>query len=45
MPTFREDIKPLLVQGTKINFDQDFDLVMNRVISKLSGDPWKGEKS
>jgi predicted nucleotidyltransferase component of viral defense system len=42
---FREDILPLLPNNSLHSFDKDFDLVMNTVITKLPGEPWKGTGS
>lgn len=38
---FRGDITPLLAIGkNQHNFDEDFDLVWQRIIAKLPGEPW-----
>jgi len=42
MPEFREDIKILLPAKQKHSFEHDFELVMNKIISQLPGEPWKG---
>lgn len=42
MQEFREDMQALLPLKSKLNFNQDFDLVMSRIIAKLPGDAWKG---
>lgn len=41
---FREDIIPLLPPNAKHDFDQDFTLVMSKLIAKLPGEQWKGIK-
>ena len=44
LPSFREDILPLLaVRNKQHNFAADFNLVMEKIIAKLPGEPWKGE--
>jgi len=42
MYEFREDMQALLPLKTTFNFDQDFVLVMEKLIAKLPGDPWRG---
>lgn len=43
MPAFRKDLEPLLaVNAAKYNFDDDFKLVMDKIIAKFPGDTWKG---
>lgn len=38
---FRGDITPLLsIENNQHNFDEDFDLVWQRIIAKLPGEPW-----
>lgn len=39
---FREDMQTLLPVDIKLNFDDDFNLVMQQVIAKLPGESWKG---
>ncbi len=41
LKAFREDILPLLPANVVHNFDEDFDLVMDRIIAKLPGKSWK----
>lgn len=42
MPQFRDDMQTLLPLKSAFNFDHDFELVMEKIISKLPGGPWKG---
>jgi predicted nucleotidyltransferase component of viral defense system len=39
---FKEDVKPLLVEGTEYNAEKACSLVLDNLVSKLPGDPWKG---
>lgn len=41
-PAFREDIRPLLRDGADYNFDAAAKFMLDEVVSKLPGDPWKG---
>lgn len=40
--SFRQDIIPLLPVNTNYDFDRDFELVMDQIITKLPGKQWKG---
>ncbi len=42
MEEFRRDMAELLSYNTQHDFEQDFNLVMKSIISKLPGEPWKG---
>ena len=43
LPSFQEDILPLLaIDNGKHNFEEDFVLVMERLVAQLPGEPWKG---
>jgi predicted nucleotidyltransferase component of viral defense system len=43
LPSFQEDILPLLAVGNNMHsFDDDFTLVMEQLVAKLPGEPWKG---
>ena len=39
---FRNDISPLLRPDIEWDFDNAVEVVMNQIISRLDGDPWKG---
>lgn len=39
---FRQDILPLLPANAHYDFDKDFNLVMDKIITKLPGKQWKG---
>ncbi len=39
---FKKDILPLLPSDKQHDFEHDFDLVMDKIISRLPGEPWKG---
>lgn len=41
---FKQDILPLLPIDKHHNFNHDFELVMDKIISKIPGDAWKGDK-
>lgn len=41
---FRQDILPLLPVDGRHDFNHDFALVMEKIISKLPGEAWKGVK-
>jgi hypothetical protein len=41
-PSFRGDIEPLLRPGTTWDIDLAMDTVLERVVSGLGGDAWKG---
>jgi predicted nucleotidyltransferase component of viral defense system len=41
-PEFCNDIIPLLRPGLSWNFNKAFQTVLNKLISKLPGEPWKG---
>ncbi len=44
LSSFAEDIIPLLAVGNdQHNFEEDCKLVMEQLISRLPGEPWKGE--
>ncbi len=40
---FRSDMDPLLRHGLSWDFDQALEVVRTAIISKLPGDPWKGD--
>jgi predicted nucleotidyltransferase component of viral defense system len=45
LPSFQEDILPLLAIGNNTHsFDDDFTLVMEQLVTRLPGGPWKGIK-
>lgn len=39
---FREDVEPLLRPGITWDFDIAMDMVLQRIVAGLPGDPWKG---
>ncbi len=41
-PDFRDDVYPLLHPAIEWNFDQAMNDILHTLISKLSGNPWKG---
>lgn len=41
-PMFKNDIKPLLSVNTDWDFEKASQLIYNRLITKMPGDPWKG---
>jgi hypothetical protein len=41
-PEFVKDMEALLPEQTGFNFQHDYDLVMNKIIVCLAGEPWKG---
>ncbi len=45
LDSFREDIIPLLAVDIKHDFEENFNLVMRELITKLPGEPWKGEEA
>jgi predicted nucleotidyltransferase component of viral defense system len=42
-PDFRDDVPPLLRSGLSWDFDTAMDIVLERLVALLPGDPWKGE--
>ena len=40
---FRNDMGPLLRHGLSWDFDEALEVVLTEVISKLPGDPWRGD--
>lgn len=41
-PDFRRDMDPLLRQGLSWDFDEALRAVLDELVSRLPGDPWKG---
>lgn len=41
-PDFRDDVSPLLHSSIEWNFDQAMNEILHTLISKLSGNTWKG---
>ncbi len=41
-PDFRDDVGPLLRPGFSWNFDRALDAVLENLVARLPGDPWKG---
>ena len=41
-PDFRDDVIPLLRSAIEWDFDQAMNKILIAMISKLSGNPWKG---
>lgn len=39
---FINDANPLLESETNWNFEEAFEMVMDELVCKLSGEPWKG---
>ncbi|GEM_PF-3159081 len=39
---FRADVVPLLRAGARYDVDEAYRLVLERLISRLEGEPWKG---
>lgn len=44
LPDFREDMGPLLRPGFPWDVDVALDMVLERIIALLPGDPWKGSR-
>lgn len=42
-PEFRGDIVPLLRPGTGWDFDEALAVVSERLVGRLTGEPWRGE--
>lgn len=42
-PDFRDDVGPILRPGISWDFDAAMDTVLERIVARLPGDPWKGE--
>ncbi|RLB50317.1 MAG: nucleotidyl transferase AbiEii/AbiGii toxin family protein, partial [Deltaproteobacteria bacterium] len=42
-PDFRGDMAPLLRPGLTWNFDDALRTVLDELIARLPGDPWKGD--
>lgn len=42
MAAFRQDVVPLLREGVAYDADVTYRLVLERLISRLEGEPWKG---
>ena len=42
-PDFRQDVSPLLRPGFAWDVDAAVDSVIDRLVARLPGDPWKGE--
>lgn len=42
LPDFRDDIDPLLRPGFSWDFEIAMDTVLERIVARLPGDPWKG---
>ena len=43
-PDFRDDVGPLLRPGLSWDFDRAMDAVLDNLVARLPGDPWKGEE-
>ncbi|MFH1263149.1 MAG: nucleotidyl transferase AbiEii/AbiGii toxin family protein [Pseudomonadota bacterium] len=43
-PLFREDVPPLLAEGTDWDIEEAASFVLKSLISQLPGEPWKGNK-
>ncbi len=43
-PDFRDDVGPILRPGFSWDFDAAMDAVLERIVARLPGDPWKGEE-
>ena len=41
---FRSDMVPLLRHGLTWDFDEALDVVLAEIVSKLPGEPWKGNR-
>ena len=39
---FKEDVKPLLIEGIEYNAEDACSFVLDNLVSKLPGEPWKG---
>lgn len=44
-PDFRDDVAPLLRPGVAWDFDTAMDLVLQSLVARLAGEPWRGEPS
>lgn len=42
-PDFRDDVGPLLRPGFSRDFEAAVDVVLEKLVAHLPGDPWKGE--
>ena len=42
-PDFRDDVGPILRPGFSWDFDAGMDAVLEGIVARLPGDPWKGE--
>jgi predicted nucleotidyltransferase component of viral defense system len=42
-PDFRDDVGPLLRPGFSWNFEAAMDAVLDNIVARLPGDPWKGD--
>jgi predicted nucleotidyltransferase component of viral defense system len=42
-PDFRDDVRPLLSPGFSWDFETAMDAVLEKLVTLLPGDPWKGE--
>ncbi len=42
-PDFRQDVSPLLRPGLAWNVDTAVDSVIDRLVARMPGDPWKGD--
>jgi predicted nucleotidyltransferase component of viral defense system len=42
-PDFRDDVGPILRPGFSWDFDAGLDSVLEGIVARLPGDPWKGE--
>jgi hypothetical protein len=40
-PEFRDDLRPLLRPGLSWNFDTAMDGVLENLVARLPGEPWK----
>ena len=40
-PRFASDIEPLLSPGTDWDFEVAMDVVLNDIVAKIPGDPWR----
>ncbi|MEO1171850.1 MAG: nucleotidyl transferase AbiEii/AbiGii toxin family protein [Myxococcota bacterium] len=43
-PDFRDDTEPLLRPGLDWDFDAAMDAVLTQIVSRLPGEPWKGNE-
>ncbi|MFZ4578130.1 MAG: nucleotidyl transferase AbiEii/AbiGii toxin family protein [Myxococcota bacterium] len=42
---FRDDMAPILRQGFAWDVDAATDMVLHRLVARLAGEPWKGDRS